>query len=106
LLDLSTVPNSTELDPHFLPQYQIVAEVERQYQFYAQPGVARLLAFAMHGNMGEYDQATALAQMTGQPADIAAVRSPHTKYGVALNLQQQVVSDLGIFARLSVQQAQ
>jgi len=60
----------------------------------------------MRGNMGEYDQATAIAQMTGEPADIAAVRSFHTKLGVALNLQQQLASDVGFFVRISADQGQ
>jgi len=106
LFDVSTVPNSTQLDPHFLPQYEIVAEVEKSYELSGQPGVARLLGFAMHANMGQYAQATALAKTTGQPADIAAVRSPQTKYGAAFNAQQQLQPDFGVFARLSVQQGQ
>jgi high affinity Mn2+ porin len=106
VFDLSTVPNSTELDPRILPQFQVVAEWERRYDVGGQPGVARLLGFAMHGNMGEYDQATAIAQTTGQPADIAAVRSFHTKFGAALNLQQQLASDIGLFARISADQGQ
>ena len=106
LFDLSTVPNSTQLDPRFLPQFQVVAEVEKSYELNGQPGVARLLGFVTHASMGKYDQATALAEITGEPADIAAVRSPHTKYGVALSLQQQLEPDLGVFARLSAQQGQ
>jgi high affinity Mn2+ porin len=106
LFDLSVVPNSTELDPHILPQFQVVAEWERRYAIGGQPGIARVLGFAMRGNMGEYDQATAIAQMTGQPADIAAVRSFHTKFGAALNLQQQLASDIGLFARISADQGQ
>jgi high affinity Mn2+ porin len=58
----------------------------------------------MHGQIGAYDEATAIAQTTGQPADIAAVRSFHTKFGVALNLQQQVAADIGLFARMSAAQ--
>jgi high affinity Mn2+ porin len=104
LFDLSVTPNSTELDPQILPQYQIVAEWERRYALASQPGILRLLGFAMRGNMGQYDQATAIAQMTGQPADIAAVRSFHTKFGGALNLQQQLASDIGLFARISADQ--
>ena len=106
LFDLSVTPNSTELDPQILPQYQIVAEWERRYALASQPGILRLLGFAMRGNMGQYDQATAIAQMTGQPADIAAVRSFHTKFGGALNLQQQLASDIGLFARISADQGQ
>ena len=106
LFDLSSEPNTTDLDPHILPQFQVVGEWERRYEIAGQPGVARLLGFAMHANMGEYAQATALAQATGEPADIAAVRSFHTKFGAALNLQQQVADGVGLFARLSADQGQ
>ena len=106
VFDLSTVPNSAALDPHVLPQFQVVAEWERRYAIARQPGVLRLLGFAMHGKMGEYDQATAIAQQTGEPADIAAVRSAHTKFGVALNLQQQLAADFGLFMRISADQGQ
>jgi high affinity Mn2+ porin len=100
------VPNSTDLDPHILPQFQVVAEWERRFELAGQAGVARLLGFAMRANMGEYAQATALAQETGEPADIAAVRSFHTKFGAALGLQQQLAPDLGLFARMSFDQGQ
>ena len=106
LFDLSTVPNSTALDPDFLPQYQVVAEIEKRYTLGGQPGTARLLGFLLHGNMGQYDQATALAEATGQPADIAAVRTPSSKLGIVLNVQQQFEPDLGGFLRLSAQQGQ
>jgi high affinity Mn2+ porin len=106
VFDLSVVPNSTQLDPQILPQFQIVAEWQRRYEIAGQPGTSRVLGFAMRGNMGEYAQATAIAQMTGQPADIAAVRSFHTKFGVALNLEQQLASDIGLFARISADQGQ
>jgi high affinity Mn2+ porin len=106
LFDLSTVPNSSQLDPHVLPQFEVVVEGERRYAIAGQPGILRLLGFAMRGNMGEYDQATAISEMTGQPADIAAVRNFHTKLGVALNLQQQLASDIGLFVRISADQGQ
>ena len=106
VFDLSTEPNSTELDPRILLQFQVVGEWERRYELGGQPGVSRLVGFAMRGNMGEYAQATALAQATGEPADIAAVRSFHTKFGAALNLQQQVADGIGLFARGSADQGQ
>ena len=106
MFDLSTLPNGEELDFHFLPQFQVVAEAEKRYELAGSPGIVRLLGFALHGDMGKYDQATAIAQMTGQPADIASVRSTHSKYGVALNLQQQLVPDVGMFVRISAQQGQ
>jgi high affinity Mn2+ porin len=104
LFDLSVGPNSTALDPRVLPQYQLVAESERRYALVGAPGTARALVFALHGRMGAYDAATTRARTTGGPADIAAVREGHTKYGVALNVQQQFSSDAGAFVRASAQQ--
>jgi high affinity Mn2+ porin len=37
--------------------------------------------------------------MTGQPADITAVRTYRSRPGVSLNLEQQVTETLGVFAR-------
>jgi high affinity Mn2+ porin len=44
LFDLSVVPNSTELDPTF-KQVQWIAELERRYQLWDQPGKIAVTAF-------------------------------------------------------------
>jgi high affinity Mn2+ porin len=106
LFDLSSVPNSKTLDSHLLRQYQVVGEYERRCDLVGRPGAARLLGFVTHGNFGLYDDATSIAQGSGQPADIAAVRRDHTKLGGALNLQQEVADDVGLFTRLSRNQGQ
>jgi high affinity Mn2+ porin len=49
--------------------------------------------------MGRFDDAVRLAQATGEPADIAAVRRYTSRSGISFNLEQQVLPDLGIFAR-------
>jgi high affinity Mn2+ porin len=49
--------------------------------------------------MGLLDDATRIADMTGQPADIAAVRRFRSRPGIAFNLEQQLSADLGLFAR-------
>ena len=49
--------------------------------------------------MGEYADSVALAQATGQPANINAVRSYTSRPGVSLNLEQQVNDNLGVFFR-------
>jgi len=49
--------------------------------------------------MGRFEDAIQLAQATGQPADIAAVRRYTSRGGLSLLLEQQVSSDLGVFAR-------
>jgi high affinity Mn2+ porin len=106
LFDLSTVPNSKTLDSNLLRQYEVVGEWERRCNLGGRPGAARLLGFAMHGDLGEYDEASSIAESTGRPADIAAVRREHTKFGAALNLQQEVADDAGLFLRLSGNQGQ
>jgi high affinity Mn2+ porin len=96
---LSKVPNSKDLETRVIAQNQYVLELEERHAIRDQPGKLKLLGFVMHGRMGAYDAATSLAQETGMPADIAAVRRQHTKAGMGLNLEQQLAPDLGVFAR-------
>jgi high affinity Mn2+ porin len=98
LFDLSIVPNSTELDPKF-EQFQWIGEVERRYEFWGQPGKLAVTGYLSRGRMGLLDDATRIADMTGQPADIAAVRRFRSRPGIAFNLEQQLSADLGLFAR-------
>jgi high affinity Mn2+ porin len=46
-----------------------------------------------------YADALALAAATGATPSTAAVRRYRSKYGIALNLEQQLTPDLGLFAR-------
>jgi high affinity Mn2+ porin len=96
--DLSTVPNSTALDPSF-DQFQLVGEIERRFEVWDQPGKVAVTPWLSRGRMGTYDDAIRLAQTTGQPADIAAVRRYRSRSGLAANLEQQVTPDWGVFLR-------
>jgi high affinity Mn2+ porin len=98
LFDLPIVPNSTDLDPHF-GQVQWIGEIERRYKLWGQPGKLAVTAFLTRGRMGRFEDAVALAEETGEPADIAAVRRYQSRTGVGFNLEQQISSDLGFFAR-------
>jgi high affinity Mn2+ porin len=49
--------------------------------------------------MGLLDDAVKLAQSTGSPVDIAAVRSYRGRGGAGLSLEQQIAADLGMFVR-------
>ena len=49
--------------------------------------------------MGDFSDAVALAQVTGQPADINAVRTYRSRPGVSLNIEQQINDTLGVFFR-------
>ncbi len=55
--------------------------------------------------MGLYSEATDIAIASGQPADIAGVRDYRSKWGLGLNLEQQIADDIGLFARAGIAQA-
>jgi high affinity Mn2+ porin len=98
LFDLSIVPNSTDLDPRF-GQFQWVGEIEHRHQLWGLPGNVAVNGFLTRGRMGSFEDAILLAQITGGPADIAAVRRYNSRGGVSVLAEQQLSSDLGIFAR-------
>jgi high affinity Mn2+ porin len=97
---LSRVPNQRELDRSF-KQFELVAEAEERHTWLAHPGKLKLLAFDNRGRMGTYDAAVRLALQTAAVADTASVRHMASRPGIALNLEQEVGADLGIFTRAS-----
>jgi high affinity Mn2+ porin len=98
LFDLSIVPNSTNLDPQFR-QFQGIVELEERHDLWGQPGKLKVTGFLSRGRMGRYEDAILLAESTGAPADTAAVRRYTSRTGISLNVEQQLSSDLGVFAR-------
>lgn len=101
VFDLSRKPNSTQLERGF-GQFEMLAETEARHTLGTQPGSFKLLLFANRGRMGSYDDAVALARQTGMPADTALVRRYASRPGGAFTVQQQVVPDLGVFLRASL----
>jgi high affinity Mn2+ porin len=98
VFDAPIVPNSTDLDPTF-HQFQLVGEVERRYELGGQPGKVAVTGYVTRARMGNFDAAIQLAELTGGPADVTAVRTYTTKTGIAGNLEQQIVPDVGMFLR-------
>jgi high affinity Mn2+ porin len=104
LFDLSVTPAggvspfAASLDPTF-DQFQMVGEIEERHELWGQPGKIKITGFLSRGRAGEFADAVALAELTGQPADINAVRKYDSRPGVSLNLEQQVTETLGVFAR-------
>jgi high affinity Mn2+ porin len=96
--DLSVVPNSPDLDPTF-QQFQWVGEIERRYDLWGHAGKIAVTGFLTRGRMGSFEDAIALAAVTGGPADIAAVRQYQSRGGISMNLEQEITSDLGAFVR-------
>ena len=99
VFDLSAVPNSIELDRHF-DEFQVVAEVEHRHELRGRPGKLAVVEFVSRGRMGRYDDAIALAHETGGAPSTADVRRYASRPGVNLNVEQQVMTDVGMFARV------
>ena len=99
LFDLSIVPNSAELDPNF-EQFQWLGEIERRYQLFGHAGKIAVTGFLSRGRMGTFADAIALAQMSGGIPATAAVRRYRSRPGLSANLEQEITSDLGVFARV------
>lgn len=98
VFDLSIAPNATTLDSQF-GQFQSVGEIERRYSIWDQPGKVAVTGFLTRGRMGSFEDAIQLAAMTGGPANIAAVRQYQSRGGISMNLEQQLMPNVGFFAR-------
>ncbi len=97
--DLSNVPNSEHLEPG-LHEFEVDAELEKRHELHGQPGRLLLTAFDNRGRMGLLADAVKLAADTMTPVDIAAVRRYRSRLGASLGLEQQLSSELGMFARI------
>jgi high affinity Mn2+ porin len=97
---MSTEPNSQAIDKTF-GQRQWVGELEHRYEWRKHSGAIRLLGFLTQARMANYGDALALAQASGQPADVNQVRRNASKSGFAINAEQELAKDLGVFARFS-----
>jgi high affinity Mn2+ porin len=98
VFDLSTMPNTTTLDSQF-GQFQTVGEIERRYSIWDQPGKIAITGFLSRGRMGSFEDAIQLAAQTGGPAMISAVREYRSREGISMNLEQQLMPNVGFFAR-------
>jgi len=82
----------------------VVAEFEERHTIFGQPGKLRLGAFANKGRTGNYRDALSIS--AANPAlDINDImlgeRRERTKYGFYVNGEQQIATDIGLFARAS-----
>jgi hypothetical protein len=96
--DLSIVPNSPELDPTF-KQFQWIGEIEHRHELWGQPGKIIATGFLSRGRMGRFDDSLNVAQLTDSTPDTSLVRRYGSRGGISLSVEQQVSSDLGLFAR-------
>lgn len=89
--------NGLEFDHDVADAHGDVLEIAHRHALGARPGALRLLAFWNHARMGVYRDA--LAASPAAP-DVAATRAPgREKYGVGLNVEQEIAPHVGVFLR-------
>jgi len=103
VFDLSQAPNTAALS-HGFDQGQFVAELEERHSLWDQPGKLKFLYWLTHGRLGTYLDAISLGATAGQTPSTSDVRRFRTKDGFGLNLEQQLATDFGVFARASMSQ--
>jgi hypothetical protein len=95
------VANGLRFDRRLFVNRGDMFEGEARYSARKHPGAVRLLGFLLHSNSGTYADAIRIAQQTGAVPDILATRRNGTlKYGVGLNVEQELTKDIGVFGRL------
>jgi high affinity Mn2+ porin len=98
VFNLSTTPNSPDLVSNF-SQFQTVLELEQRHRWFGRDGKMAVTGFMTRGRMGSFEDALRRAALTGQPADITAVRRYQGRGGVSVNVEQGLTDDLGLFIR-------
>jgi high affinity Mn2+ porin len=89
------IANERDLDPRFWIHAGTVAQLDGNYTLWGRAGELRELVFLNRADMGN------LAQAAANGGNIAATRRNRYKAGFALNLEQALTDDLGLFSRLS-----
>ena len=89
--------NGMAQDSHYLEAWGMVTEFERRYTLNRHPGTVRVLAYLNSAHMGSYQDAVNSANPT---ADIEATRAYRYKYGFGLNVEHEIIKNVGAFARL------
>ncbi len=95
---VSAEANSNAFDMRLLRRGEYVVEVERRYSLLGQPGRLRALGWLNSAYAGSY------RETLDNPAfnlDLARTRTGRIKYGYAINLEQALSDDIGVFGRWS-----
>jgi high affinity Mn2+ porin len=89
------VSNGMAQDAHYLEALGMVTEVERRWAIKTHPGAIRFLAYLNQTHMGSYEEA-----LSAPGTDIALTRAYRQKYGFAVNWEQEITTNIGVFSRL------
>ncbi len=91
-------PNSNNFDMHLFRRGTYVLELERRYELLSRPGKLRVLGFLNGTFSGSYRETLDDPNLN---LDIAQTRKGRIKYGYAINLEQSVTGEIGLFGRWS-----
>jgi high affinity Mn2+ porin len=98
------VPSQPNSDVLTFKKGGAVVEFEERHTIFGQPGKFRVGVFGNRGNTASYRETVALAALDPM-LDIDDVkianRRERSKYGFYINLEQQLATDVGFFARAS-----
>jgi high affinity Mn2+ porin len=95
------VANGSQLDRRVFVNRGDVVEGERRWNIATHDGAVRLLGYLNHADAGNYAEAIRLARMNGGAPDVTATRRNGTlKYGLGISMDQELMKDIGVFARL------
>ncbi|MBK8570298.1 MAG: carbohydrate porin [Nitrosomonadales bacterium] len=96
------LPNQLVLDRNILNHYGDQIEAGHGHVLFGQPGKIRLLAFRNRTLMSRFQDALDYAALHGGVPNINNVRNgDKIKYGFGLNLEQQLIPNIGVFSRVS-----
>ena len=101
VFQLSKEPNGKIVAVDF-GQTMLVTELERRLQWPGKAGRVSLLGFVNRAPMARYDDAVQLAARSGAAPDVSLVRHRASRAGVAINVEQALATELGVFLRTGV----
>lgn len=96
IFQVSRFANVIRMDWNIANAWSWAGELEKNQSFWGHPGAIRLLAYEESAHLGSYQEVLA------NPQEISAngQRGYRKKYGLGLNLNQEIHKDVGAFARL------
>lgn len=100
LFQMSPVPNGKVVKVGFNAR-MAVFELEMRHDWSGRPGKLKLLGFSNRASMAFYRDALQLGQQVNMAPDVSLVRHRGSRAGVAINIEQELTSEFGLFARAS-----
>lgn len=96
IFQVSRVANGMRLDWNVADNWSLAGELERRLSFDGHPGAVRLLAYKERAHLGNYQESLSAPQ----DLQLNGLLRYRTKYGLGINLEQEIGKDVGAFARL------